>query len=538
VAARSALALTRQDLDGDALAGLAITVTKADGSALGQALYDVVTGGAPVVSPTTNAAGSAVLYVADPLRVKVAYSDGAGPFDDAFWPDPAEIWVDGMTADKALDGALAVGGGGTFVNDHETEYALTVRQEYAGDSVEIVYPIPGGSGYSSPPTVAFTGGGGTGAAATAVVTAGVVTAINVTNPGSGYTSEPTVTLSGGGGTGAGGIAALKKSYTVRIEDPEGDDFLRIGRNNGNMCMILNPAGTIPMPVGSILSCQTTTPPGMTGYSTNDTITDVGATVLSDIGSVRGITRQMVGSVGALIRGGEFHALKAAGRPAGYGTWGIEVGVHDQPGGNGSTVTGGIYCYSDDSFFGDGLTVRADFGLLTTGAKGFHFPILCKDVDGSTTLFSVSQTGVVSCASSIMPTGVMTQIIGDATTPWLGVFAAFHTVTTATTHTQPTIGRAGYPNTGIYFPPTANQVGIGTSSTQRTLWDADGNVVIGPAAIATSATNGFLYIPSCPGNASAIPTAYAGRCAMVYDSTNNRLHIWNPVTTGWKSVLLA
>jgi FtsP/CotA-like multicopper oxidase with cupredoxin domain len=52
----------------------------------------------------------------------------------------------------------------------------------------------GGSGYTSAPSVTITGGGGTGAAAVATVTAGAITAITVTNVGSGYTSVPTVTI--------------------------------------------------------------------------------------------------------------------------------------------------------------------------------------------------------------------------------------------------------------------------------------------------------------------------------------------------------
>jgi hypothetical protein len=64
----------------------------------------------------------------------------------------------------------------------------------------------GGSGYTSVPTVVFSGGGGTGAAATAVLTQGVVTSITLTNAGSGYTSLPTVTFTGGGGSGAAAIA--------------------------------------------------------------------------------------------------------------------------------------------------------------------------------------------------------------------------------------------------------------------------------------------------------------------------------------------
>jgi phage-related baseplate assembly protein len=69
-----------------------------------------------------------------------------------------------------------------------------------------------GSGYSSAPTVSFSGGGGTGAAGTAVLgtgaDAGKVVSVNMTNLGSGYTSAPTVAFTGGGGTGAAGTAVL------------------------------------------------------------------------------------------------------------------------------------------------------------------------------------------------------------------------------------------------------------------------------------------------------------------------------------------
>lgn len=53
-----------------------------------------------------------------------------------------------------------------------------------------------GDGYTSPPLVTFSGGGGgTGLAAEAVIDgAGAVTAINITDPGSGYTSAPSVSV--------------------------------------------------------------------------------------------------------------------------------------------------------------------------------------------------------------------------------------------------------------------------------------------------------------------------------------------------------
>lgn len=70
----------------------------------------------------------------------------------------------------------------------------------------------GGSGYSSVPTVAFTGGSGSGAAGTAVLgtgpNAGKVIGVTITDPGSGYTSAPTVAFSGGAGSGAAATAII------------------------------------------------------------------------------------------------------------------------------------------------------------------------------------------------------------------------------------------------------------------------------------------------------------------------------------------
>ena len=79
----------------------------------------------------------------------------------------------------------------------------------------------GGCNPASPPTVAFSGGGGSGAAATANVipaaagtleptVAGFIYHVTVTNQGSGYTSNPTVTISGGGCTGITAVADIQR----------------------------------------------------------------------------------------------------------------------------------------------------------------------------------------------------------------------------------------------------------------------------------------------------------------------------------------
>ena len=78
----------------------------------------------------------------------------------------------------------------------------------------------GGSGYGSAPTVGFTGGGGSSAAGTAVISGGVVTSVTITNTGSGYTSAPTVSFSGGGGSSAAGTADLCGLPSAFIPDIE------------------------------------------------------------------------------------------------------------------------------------------------------------------------------------------------------------------------------------------------------------------------------------------------------------------------------
>lgn len=78
----------------------------------------------------------------------------------------------------------------------------------ASGAVTEVAVTSGGSGYTSAPTVTFTGGAGSGAAATAVLTGDAVTSVVITNPGTGYTSAPTVGFTGGEGTGAAADAEI------------------------------------------------------------------------------------------------------------------------------------------------------------------------------------------------------------------------------------------------------------------------------------------------------------------------------------------
>lgn len=98
----------------------------------------------------------------------------------------------------------------------------------------------------------------------------------------------------------------------------------------------------------------------------------------------------------------------------------------------------------------------------------------------------------------------------------------------------TINGTGTPNSAstVFQRLTGNGI-LDTTGRVR----FQGPVVLGTAALATTATDGFVYIPTCAGPPTAAPTAYTGTVAMIYDTTNNRLYIYNPVG-GWKSALFA
>lgn len=55
----------------------------------------------------------------------------------------------------------------------------------------------------------------------------------------------------------------------------------------------------------------------------------------------------------------------------------------------------------------------------------------------------------------------------------------------------------------------------------------GNVVLGKmAALATNATDGFVYVPTCAGTPTGVPTTQTGKVAIVVDTTNHKLYFYD------------
>jgi len=67
----------------------------------------------------------------------------------------------------------------------------------------------------------------------------------------------------------------------------------------------------------------------------------------------------------------------------------------------------------------------------------------------------------------------------------------------------------------------------TDTSERARIDANGNIVAGAsAALATTATDGFLYVPTCAGVPTGTPTAITGMAPIVVNTTNNKLYFYS------------
>ncbi len=166
-------------------------------------------------------------------------------------------------------------------------------------------PLPGirltspGAGYTEVPIVSITGGGGTGAAATATITPSFVNAVTLTAGGSGYTSAPTVVFSGGGGTGAAAVASFTRVVDAILVTNGGSGYTSAPRVNFQGGGGTGAAATATV-VGGVVTAITVTSGG-SGYTSAPRITLTGgngrnATATATItGIVRSITLTNGGS---------------------------------------------------------------------------------------------------------------------------------------------------------------------------------------------------------------------------------------------------
>ena len=90
-----------------------------------------------------------------------------------------------------------------------------------------------------------------------------------------------------------------------------------------------------------------------------------------------------------------------------------------------------------------------------------------------------------------------------------------------------VGNSALQNNAIIYNTGNSAMVFGTNDAERMRITAAGNIVAGAsAALATTATDGFLYVPTCAGTPTGTPTAITGMAPIVVNTTNNKLYFYS------------
>jgi hypothetical protein len=149
------------------------------------------------------------------------------------------------------------------------------------------------------------------------------------------------------------------------------------------------------------------------------------------------------------------------------------------------------------------------------------------------------TGVPSAGSPISFTQAMTldasgNLLVGATSALLAASGRGNITLNGTGSTIVSFGISGVNSGYIYSDANlleinavgSRSINFTTNNTERARIPAAGGMVVGTAALATTATDGFLYVPTCAGTPTGTPTTQTGTAPIVVDTTNNKLYFYS------------
>ncbi|MEA3209358.1 MAG: hypothetical protein QOE70_2415 [Chthoniobacter sp.] len=362
------------------------------------------------------------------------YTIGALGLDSTY----AGIIADGTGSGHKL--AITKIGPGTLTLSGTSTY--TGATTLSG-SVSAVSVTNGGSGYTSTPTVAFTGGGGTGAAATPTLI-GPVASFTITSGGSGYTSAPTVTLSGGGGTGATATATVNSGAVATITVTNGGSgytsaptvaFSAAAGSGAAATAILGPKSVSKVTVTASGSGYTAAPTvgfsGGAGSGAAATASVVGGGTLAVSGTL-GSTAVNVGTGSLLtVSGAIGGAVTVQSGAALSGNGALNGGLSVQ---SGATLSPGILAGVAGT-----LAVGGAVGLNTTTLP---FDLSSSPASGNDKI-TLNGGVLTTTGTQTFQFNLLTGVLGAGVYPLINGGAATSTATPSLAHNLPTGARQSF-----------------------------------------------------------------------------------------------
>lgn len=183
--------------------------------------------------------------------------------------------------------------------------------------------------------------------------------------------------------------------------------------------------------------------------------------------------------------------------------------------NGATfgLTGSIIHGVDDTLFASYEPLVLNGSQLGFAIEGIE----CARFDTSKNLL----VGTTSATAKL-------TVIGTSGSPQAGFGTSANGIFVNVFDNNPIYFTSTTTNSTLFGIGTANNIPLTllTNNIERARIDTNGNVICNTAAIATNATNGFLYVAGCAGTPTGVPTTYTGRVPIVVDTTNNRLYFYS------------
>lgn len=150
----------------------------------------------------------------------------------------------------------------------------------------------------------------------------------------------------------------------------------------------------------------------------------------------------------------------------------------------------------------------NIGLSLGGTKRWDFT-----TTGSTLTGTLTVSGAASLASGVQVTG-STGFAGGVGLELGYVSAGSYGLLQAFSRTS-----------GLFLDLRLDALShsLRISGTEKLAISNAGSVIVGSAALATNATDGFLYVPSSAGAPTGTPTTHTGRVPVHIDTTNGRIY---------------
>lgn len=283
-----------------------------------------------------------------------------------------------------------------------------------------------------------------------------------------------------------------------------------------------------------------------------------------------------GSIQTTIQSGGYCIIDCQDNSTSNGTWDFHflMPANSQYGTNSMAITGSLtttgdirvaHVYSNRHYGGTGVSDGIDYySTKGAGTASGQAHVFRGGTDGATTILTMLNNGTIRIPSNriIQCTDAggtnrslltwssgdniefngrpgVTDIVLNPTSGGVGLYvksggdiglgAASPSARAHIIKTTEQL-RVGY-DVSNYFNSTVGSTGsvafgfVGT--TPEVYFNTTGSTVIGnKAALTTTATAGFLYVPTCAGVPTGVPTAVTGKVPIVIDATNNRMYIYS------------